>query len=211
MEIVLSGFALSLSLCMDMGTVNVAIMRAGVRNGGWPAFWIGIGSSVGDLVYAVLSMIGISILLQYEWVRWILWLGGSGMLLYLCVRMFWETFTAKAVTADDSSPKELTSSSNFFQGIVLALASPTAILWFAAVGGSVIAATNQDQTQSALILFFLGFFSAGLLWAVFLALLSGWGGRVAGPKLVRIFSAISAILFFYFSVKVFLNGYQQLL
>jgi L-lysine exporter family protein LysE/ArgO len=55
----MTGFLLCLSLCMDLGIVNVAILRAGVNRGFLPSFMIGVGSSFGDLTYAVLSVMGL--------------------------------------------------------------------------------------------------------------------------------------------------------
>ncbi|MFC7442456.1 LysE family translocator [Laceyella putida] len=212
MNMFFAGFALSLSLCLDLGTVNIAIMRTGMQHGMWLALWIGFGSGVGDLVYALLSTAGMAALLQYKWVRLLVWLGGSTILLVLCVRMIREAFVAKHPVSDEPpSVASPSSRSAFMQGVVLALSSPSSILWFAAVGGSVIAATNKDQTEMALFLFFAGFFLAGQLWSLFLAILTSWGGSVAGPKLVRTFSLGSALLFLYFAVKVFMDGAQQFL
>jgi len=211
MGLLFTGFLLSLSLCLDLGTVNVSIIRTGIRGGSWPAFWVGLGSSVGDLIYAILSLAGISLLLQYVWIRWILWIGGSSILFYLSVKMIRETYKANDLAINGNSAEVKNSArSSFIQGMLLALSSPTAILWFAAVGGSIIA-TNHNQTTFSLFWFFSGFFLAGLLWAVFLSILTGWGRKVSGEKFIRIVSAISALLFLYFSAKVFLDGYHQFL
>jgi len=58
MELFISGFLLSLSLCLDLGIVNVAIIKTGVEKGFLPSLNIGLGSTVGDIVYATLSTLG---------------------------------------------------------------------------------------------------------------------------------------------------------
>jgi L-lysine exporter family protein LysE/ArgO len=70
MERFVSGFLLSLSLCLDLGIVNVAVVKTGLERGVLPSFLVGLGSSFGDLIYALLSMVGMSLLMQFTVVRW---------------------------------------------------------------------------------------------------------------------------------------------
>lgn len=56
------GFFLSLSLCLDIGLVNVAMLSLTLSHGFRPGFWLGLGSCVGDLVYAALALGGMAVL-----------------------------------------------------------------------------------------------------------------------------------------------------
>jgi L-lysine exporter family protein LysE/ArgO len=210
MELAVSGFLLSLSLCLDLGIVNVAIMKTGVERGVMPAFMIGLGSGIGDLVYASLSLVGISFLLNFPAVRWAFWIGGTLVLLSLTGAMVRHSLAPRPVEPDRVSGPNGSSLGDFLSGIGLALSSPSAILWFATVGGSVIASTNMD-TRASLLLFFGGFFVASNLWSIGLAYLCHQGGRMMGPNLMRWFSLASAAVFLYFAVRVFMNGYETLL
>jgi threonine/homoserine/homoserine lactone efflux protein len=78
-----NGFFLSLSLCLDIGIVNVAILSRTLSHGFKPGFWLGLGSCIGDLVYATLALAGMAALLRFEAVRWVVWIGGAAMLLFL--------------------------------------------------------------------------------------------------------------------------------
>lgn len=60
MEVFFTGFLLSLSL--DLGIVNLAILKTGFENGFRASLWVGIGSSLGDILYALLTVVGISYL-----------------------------------------------------------------------------------------------------------------------------------------------------
>jgi len=82
-----NGFLLSLSLCMEIGLANMAMITLSMQRGFSKGVWLGIGTCIGDLVYAILAMAGMAVLLQYEVVRWVLWLGGSAVLAYLCAKM----------------------------------------------------------------------------------------------------------------------------
>jgi L-lysine exporter family protein LysE/ArgO len=92
---------------------------------------------------------------------------------------------------------------------MLALASPSAILWFAAVGGSVIAA-HAAQT-AALAPFLCGFFLAGVCWTLLIAAFTGLAHRRLSGNFVRWLALLSALLFAYFSVAVFVSGYREFL
>jgi L-lysine exporter family protein LysE/ArgO len=211
MNLFLSGFLLSLSLCLDLGIVNLCMIKTGVERGFRPAFLLGLGSSLGDLIYAGLSLAGITFLLQFMAVKWALWLGGSGVLLYLTYSMLRQSFQGKEVVATNNGVgKDGRPKNDLLWGIGLALASPSAILWFATVGGSIIASSGLNSGVT-LLAFFGGFFLASCLWCLAVALVCNHGGKLMGPKLVRGFSLASAALFLYFAVKVFVNGYKTLL
>ncbi|MET5115201.1 LysE family transporter, partial [Burkholderia pseudomallei] len=77
------GFFLSLSLCLHIGLVNVAMLSLTLSHGFWPGYWLGVGSGGGDLVYAALALAGLAVLLRFEAVRWVVWLGGGAVVLFL--------------------------------------------------------------------------------------------------------------------------------
>jgi L-lysine exporter family protein LysE/ArgO len=212
MELFVLGFLLSLSLCLDLGVVNVAMVRTGLQHGAKAAFLLGLGSSFGDLIYALTSLVAISFVLQNLMVRWCLWLGGTGVLLALTYRMLKESFNPAKVSyasGDVSPPENHSGGGDFARGLGLALASPSAILWFATVGGSVIASSANGT--KVLVPFFVGFFGCGVSWSLAIAIITGQGRKVMGPNFIRALSFGSALLFLYFAIKVFVEGYRTLL
>lgn len=203
-----SGFLLSLSLCLDIGMANIAMITLAMQRGYFQGFCLGLGTCVGDLIYAVLALAGMTVLLQYESVRWVLWIGGSALLVYFAVKMIYSAIhhssvLAQAGEADSGSPRK-----EFFRGIFLAMSSPSAILWFAAVGGTLIARSGGGGIASS-GLFLAGFFCAGLVWTMSLCLAATQGGKLLGDKLLRYSYLASAAIFCYFAVYVILSGYQE--
>ncbi|QJW58078.1 Threonine efflux protein [Serratia plymuthica] len=138
-----NGFLLSLSLCLDIGIANIAMITLAMQRGYFHGFWLGIGTCVGDLIYAVLALAGMAVLLQYQGVRWVLWIGGSMMLLWFAYKMLRAAFAraTELAVAEPETPRSVPR--NFLRGVVLAMSSPTAILWFAAVGGALISRMGQ--------------------------------------------------------------------
>lgn len=208
------GFFLSLSLCLDIGLVNVAMLSLTLSHGFRPGFWLGVGSCVGDLVYAALALAGMAVLLRFEAVRWVVWLGGGAVLLFLAWKMACEAlFPEPARNIDDGAPAALaraSTSRNFVRGMLLAMSSPSAILWFAAVGGALIAKAGATTPASASV-FLSGFFLGGLAWTLFLCTLASQGRKRAGAGLMRACHVVSALLFAYFAYSVIVGGYRDLI
>jgi L-lysine exporter family protein LysE/ArgO len=205
-----NGFFLSLSLCLDIGIANVAILSRTLSHGFRPGFWLGLGTCVGDLVYATLALAGMSALLQFDTVRWFVWIGGAAMLVYLTWKMAREALQPAQAAAHASSESDANPAHGFARGVALAMSSPSAILWFAAVGGALIAKAGATGTRSA-SLFLAGFFLGGLAWTVFICTVASQGRKRAGASLLRGCHIVSALLFAYLSYSVIVDGYRTLL
>ena len=88
------------------------------------------------------------------------------------------------------------------------MSSPSAILWFAAVGGTLIARSGGGGPVSS-ALFLGGFLCAGLLWSAGLCFAASHGGKLLGDKLLRYSYMASAAIFCYFAVYVIVSGYNE--
>ncbi|CAM3474009.1 lysine transporter LysE [Pseudomonas floridensis] len=202
-----NGFLLSLSLCLEIGLANMAMITLSMQRGFRQGVWLGFGTCIGDLVYAILALAGMAVLLQYEAVRWALWLGGSAVLAYLCFKMVASAMRVKAGVSGSDTQWGRTNFALFSKGIVLAMSSPSAILWFAAVGGAIIAKQGVDLNGS--LLFLSGFFSAGVFWTLVLCCLAYHGGQLLGERMLRWTYIASALIFAYFTLYVVVSGYVE--
>lgn len=200
--------SLSLSLCLDLGVANLAVLEVSLQRGGTAGLLLGVGSCLGDLIYFALAVLGASMVLELAPIQWSLWIGGTGTLLYLGWRMACEVVRPRTRSFHQvPALSRREGASLLFTGIGMALASPTAILWFAAVAGSVIASSASDP--NSLWRFGAGFATAGMAWAALFAY-SAAALRRLGSNLVRGLSLASALLFAYFAGLVFLNGLKTI-
>ena len=203
-----SGFLLSLSLCLDIGIANIAMITLAMQRGYLQGFWLGLGTCFGDMFYAVLALAGMTVLLQYEWVRWVLWLGGSVLLIGFAIKMVLAALNSHGSLALAGDVQKRSGIREFAHGAFLAVSSPTAILWFAAVGGTLISrAGGQGGLSSAV--FLSGFFCAGVAWCAVICLAASQGGRLLGNRLLKYSYWVSAAIFCYFAVYVIVSGYQE--
>lgn len=210
------GFLFSLSLCFDLGMVNVAIIKTGVERGFKPSFMIGFGSCFGDLTYLALALVGFSFVLEITVVRWVLWIAGTAVLLLLAYKMAGESVHPKMINwnvregSGETGHKRRRNLSDFLFGLGTALSSPTIMLWFVASTGPIVAEMH-GSSRYAIAVFIAGFFTAGLLWSLGMAFISSRAGKALGAKFVRVISLLSAVLFVYFAVRVFWSGLQVVL
>jgi L-lysine exporter family protein LysE/ArgO len=204
------GFLFSLSLCFDLGIVNVAIIKTGMERGFKPSFMIGFGSCFGDLFYLSLALLGVSVIFEIAVIKWLFWIIGSGVLFYFTYKMFRETWRPRELPIDAVIATERPLFRDWLAGAVLAVSSPTVIAWFAFAAGTLLA-TFDLSDRSALLVFIAGFFTAGLLWSLGVALASSLSGAFFKEKIVRVLSFVSAILFLYFAIKVFWDGLRDVI
>ncbi|MCL6306100.1 LysE family translocator [Pseudomonas sp. SZ57] len=202
-----NGFLLSLSLCLDIGLANIAMITLSMQRGFSRGLWLGLGTCVGDLAYAILAMLGMAVLLQYEAVRYVLWIGGTAVLAWFCFRMIMSATTVSAGLDSQNVESEKSSLALFLRGIFLAMSSPSAILWFAAVGGALIARQGSDLVSAST--FLAGFVAAGVVWSVSLCALAHQGGRFMGERVLRWSYIASALIFAYFTLYVVITGYLE--
>ena len=160
-----NGFLLSLSLCLDIGVANIAMITLAMQRGFMQGMWLGLGTCIGDLLYALAALAGMTVLLQFSAVRWVLWIGGSLLLVWFAVKMLLAALRGDAHLDTDVKVVRESPWREFLRGIFLAMSSPSAILWFAAVGGVLISRSGAGGPVEA-GLFLGGFFSAGVLWCM---------------------------------------------
>jgi L-lysine exporter family protein LysE/ArgO len=201
LELFATGFLLSLSLCLDIGVVNIALINTAIRNGVRAAALFALGSCIGDLLYAITSLLGIGLLLRYESVKLVLYATGTVVLVAMSGMAVRAAMHASidgelAVEKMPVDPRRM-----FLYGLGVTLASPSAIIWFAAVGGSLIAQSGAD-TPVSLFALLSGFFVAGASWCVFVIGIAAYGGRALGPRFRQACHLISALMFLYFAARI---------
>jgi L-lysine exporter family protein LysE/ArgO len=206
-EIFLLGAALAFSINIELGVVNVMIVRTAIERGAWPAFLIGLGSCIGDLIWACAGALGVSALLTWPPAAWLLWLGGSAILCWFAAAALHDALRGGSI--DESSPLRRANGLRAVGlGLGIALGSPTLILWTATVGGSVVA--SQASNLAGFIPFISGFGAAAVAHSAILSGVVGATRRFTGPRTVRAVSLISALMFAVFAIGIFVDGARRL-
>lgn len=88
-EILTGGVLFGLGAAVPIGPVNVEIARRCLLRGWSSGVALGLGAVSVDMVYAVLSVVGVGVASRSPWVYWPVALGGTALLAYLgvmCIR-----------------------------------------------------------------------------------------------------------------------------
>ena len=207
MELFILGAALAFSINIELGVVNVMIVRTAIERGAWPAFLIGLGSCIGDLIWACVGALGVSALLTWPPAAWILWLGGSAILCWFAAAALHDAIRGSSI--NESSPLRRANGMRAVGlGLGIALSSPTLILWTATVGGSVVASHASDI--AGFVPFISGFGTAAVAHSAILSGAVGATRRFTGPRTVRAVSLVSALMFAVFAIGIFVDGARRL-
>lgn len=150
---------------------------------------VGLGSLIGDAVFAALALGGLSAVSRYIFARLVI--GACGALL-----LFWLAFDALRTQAP--KPAEPLSRpgkrSDFLVGAGLSLTNPWAIAFWLGFGGVLLSAGIRNP-EAKLPLLLATFLTGALAWTLILSVMIALARRFVNAVLFRIASIGSALVF----------------
>jgi threonine/homoserine/homoserine lactone efflux protein len=189
-----TGIGLGLAYAAAPGAVNTEAIRRGVTHGARSALLVETGSLIGDLLWALLALTGVSFLAQYFTIQIILGIAGGFFLLRLAWLAFYEAFTRPRTSETTGSTR-----GDFATGVVFGLANPFGLAFWSGMGGSVLA-TGATGVQFGL--FFAGFFTGAVLWCIIISAVIRWGRRWIRPALFRWVHILCGLALGYFGLRL---------
>jgi threonine efflux protein len=156
--ILASVFGIFIPALMLPGPDFVAVVRSSMKRGTKAGLQTTLGVSLGLLLYAALSLIGLSaILVQYEWLAWSVRILGASYLIYLGIRLLMTKKQDYQVDDDPQAPK----TNSFLFGFLVTLTNPKAMVLFT----SVFATAVTSSTPPWLLLLMIAIvFVSSLTW-----------------------------------------------
>jgi L-lysine exporter family protein LysE/ArgO len=176
-----SAIALGLGFAAPPGPVLVEAARRGVAGGFSRAFMVGLGSLLGDSVWAVVALTGAAFVVENDAGR--LAVGAAGVL--------WLGFLAgralRLARSGELAPAraQLAARSDFVVGAVAALANPYVAGFWLAVGGGVTVSLVRKGHELGLAVFFAGFLVGCVAWCAFVSYLVGIASHRMTTRFVR--------------------------
>jgi threonine/homoserine/homoserine lactone efflux protein len=150
---------------------------------------VGVGSLIGDAVYAALALGGLTAVSHYTVARLVI--GSCGALL-----LFWLAFDAlRAGVPNPAEPANISGKrSDFLMGAGLSLTNPWAIAFWLGFGGVLLSAGIRNP-EAKLPLLLAVFLIGALAWSVILSLMIALARRFVNAVLFRLVSTGSALVF----------------
>ncbi|TNE35934.1 MAG: LysE family translocator [Alphaproteobacteria bacterium] len=159
--ILLSVFGIFIPALMLPGPDFIGVVRSSMTGGTKSGLFTTLGVSIGLLMYASLSLLGLSaILVQYEWLAWGVRALGAGYLIYLGLRLLFSK--AARIELEEGKGARTSSTKNpFLFGFLVTLTNPKAMVLFTSVFATAV--TAETPTWLLFLMIALVFLSA-LLW-----------------------------------------------
>lgn len=133
----LEGFAFGFSVAWPPGPINAEIVRRALARGGRAAFAVALGASSGDAVWALVTSLGVGLLLKYPVARLALGVTSTALLLALAavfLRGAWRGFRARHEAQAEAGRFDR-GGAGYALGLGMALTSPWNLgFWLAVMG-----------------------------------------------------------------------------
>ncbi|MGG0657778.1 LysE/ArgO family amino acid transporter [Rummeliibacillus pycnus] len=186
MQAFLHGFILAFGLILPLGVQNIFVFSQGVTQPNiLKALPAAITAALSDTLLIVLAVFGLSmIVLQIEWIRFILLIGGIIFLLYMG-KVVWNSSTA-----DLEGKSALPIKQQILFALSVSLLNPHALLdTVGVIGTSALKYTGKEQ-----ILFAIACISVSWLWFLGLMIVGvGMKKLDISEKVFIIFNKLSAL------------------
>lgn len=191
MELALRGILIGLSLAAPIGPINIEIVRRGLRSGFLSGWLVGIGAISGDTFYCLLVIAGITPFVQHLAVRTVLWIAGGLFLAFLGYSSL-RAVQAKVGVAGDNA--EAFQRRSYPTGLLMALFNPMGIVFWASIGGGLVASAVQHTSTSGSATLVIGVILGLGIWVTTLSVLVLGGRRFITDRLFRGVNLVSGLL-----------------
>lgn len=192
-----TAFVLEVVYCAIPGAVTAEALRRGISGGYRPALWVQLGSLIGDLVWAVIALVGLAVLFESVPVRLGLGLIGCLFMLYLAVRALADAKKGGMPEGIDGPDR-----GDFMTGAVLSTSNPFQLAFWLGIGATTIASIAPHPTAWHYVAFMLGFTLAGLLWCPFFAYVVSAGRRFVTDRTFRAIQVICGVFLAYVGLSL---------
>jgi threonine/homoserine/homoserine lactone efflux protein len=201
--LLITAIGMGIAYAAAPGAVNTEAIRRGVAHGGRSALLVETGSLIGDSLWALLALAGITLLAQHLSIQIILGIAGGFFLLRMGWLALHEAFTRPKNVATSTT----SSRGDFATGAIFGLANPVGLAFWTGLGSS-IAASGVRGMQFTL--FFIGFFMGAVIWCITIAAFIHWGRRWIRPIFFRWINFLCGLALGYFGLRILWTTVQEL-
>ncbi len=206
-----TAFGLGLIFNAAPGAVFAETIRRGVRGGFQPALQVQLGSLVGDALWAVLGLVGVGLLLQWQALRVPVGIAGVLYLLWLA-RDAWRSAEQAfeippGPSGNAGTPHPAAARAALRAGALLSVTNPQNVAYWAALGSAMGAVGVLEPEPAHYGVFFAGFMVSSVVWAFVCAALVARLFRDTSARWARITYRLCALAF----LALALSSVRQLL
>lgn len=196
--LLISSFILAISFCAPPGIITAETVRRGSARGFIPALYVQFGSLVGDTTWAIIALTGLAFLIQNNFAKAVLSMIG----IVLMLKLAWDAFKdARNGKELDVSPSASTRG-DFASGAFLSLGNPLNIVFWTGLGTTVFASITGKPQPIHFAIFFAGFLAGAILWCFLMAGLVAWGKQWMTQNFFRWVNLTCGAALIYFAIQL---------
>lgn len=188
----LEAVLISLSGVMAPGPITAVTLSKGTKSPHAGAI-IALGHGIVEIPLMILILYGFGEILKILYIKAIIGLLGGLFLLKMGLNLLQGIKQAKINSSNDPH-------SPLMAGIVLSLANPYFLIWWATIGSILIFRSITFGLLGFVIFMILHWF-CDFFWCYFLSALSFKGGQFFGKRLQQVLFAICGVFLLFFSAK----------
>lgn len=160
-DLAVRGMMVGIVASAPMGPVGVLTVQRTFNKGRWYGFVTGLGAALSDLIYAVITGLGMSFVMDFiERPTTVLYIKILGSILLFCFGAY--TYYSKPVTPHKSSGKRGSLWHNMFTGFVITVSNPLIIFLFLALFARVGFVVPDHPAEQALG--YAGVLTGAIVW-----------------------------------------------
>jgi len=183
---------ISLSGVMAPGPITAVTVSKGTKSPHAGAI-IALGHGIVEIPLMILILYGFGEILKIPYIKAIIGLLGGLFLLKMGLGLLQGIKQAKINSSNDPH-------SPLMAGIILSLANPYFLIWWATIG-SILIFRSITFGLLGFVIFMILHWSCDFFWCYFLSALSFKGGQFFGKRLQQALFAICGVFLLFFSVK----------
>ncbi len=188
----LEAVLISLSGVMAPGPITAVTLSKGTKSPHAGAI-IALGHGIVEIPLMILILYGFGEILKISYIKAIIGLLGGLFLLKMGLGLLQGIKQAKINSSNDPH-------SPLMAGIILSLANPYFLIWWATIGSILIFRSITFGLLGFVIFMILHWF-CDFFWCYFLSALSFKGGQFFGKRLQQVLFAICGVFLLFFSAK----------
>jgi threonine/homoserine/homoserine lactone efflux protein len=210
LEVLIAAFIVGMTHAVPPGPIMFEVLRRGAAEGLIPALKVDAGAVVADAVFFILIVVGLTQVINNQYGRLALWLGGSGLLMFLGIRGIYKSMAVRKKMAEaaatESTRKDMPP---FLTGFLICITSPFAIIWWTSIFAGSMTLFNTDTITMALV--FAGIAIACLAWYALVGLSGKLSRTLFSPGITQVLSLICSAMMIIFSLLLLYRGYVSFL
>ncbi|HEV2650235.1 MAG TPA: LysE family transporter [Rhizomicrobium sp.] len=206
LKLIISGVVIGLIVAVPIGPVNLICIRRTLAFGPLNGFMSGLGASVGDTVFAIVTGFSLTVIAQLirgfsSWIE----LAGGAMLVYFGIHTFFAKVVARLEDKDSKEQGASTLLRAMASTFALTITNPATLLGFAALfaGFGGLAGGHPNIMSAAFVV--IGVAAGSTLWWLVLTTVVGLFHASISNRVMSIINRISGFAIAGFGIAVLIH------